>query len=100
MYVEDKVSHQGPFYLKVTPKITVKNLKELVEREYEIPIGVQRWIIANKLAGDDSATLESLNVNTNGFPVFLYLVAPGMYYDRNNTFCYGLYFMIYTYLVD
>lgn len=79
MYVEDKVSHQGPFPLKVKPSITVKQLKELVERDYEIPIGVQRWILGKQLAGDDSRTLESLGVNTDGCPVFLYLVVPGTY---------------------
>jgi len=34
MYVEDKVSHQGPISLQVIPTMTVAQLKEKVEEEF------------------------------------------------------------------
>ena len=80
MYVEDKVSHQGPISLQVIPTMTVAQLKEKVEEEFEIPVGVQRWILGKLLASDDTKMLQDHSVNSNGCPVFLYLVAPGEYY--------------------
>ncbi|KDR15364.1 RanBP-type and C3HC4-type zinc finger-containing protein 1 [Zootermopsis nevadensis] len=76
MYVEDKVSHQGPISLQVIPTMTVAQLKEKVEEEFEIPVGVQRWILGKLLASDDTKMLQDHNVNSNGCPMFLYLVAP------------------------
>ncbi|XP_047116877.1 uncharacterized protein LOC124797853 isoform X1 [Schistocerca piceifrons] len=76
MYVEDKVSHQGPIPIQITPKMTVADLKQKVQLEFEIPAGVQRWILGKELASDDSKTLEEHNINANGCPLFLYLVAP------------------------
>ncbi|GLH09616.1 RanBP-type and C3HC4-type zinc finger-containing protein 1 [Gryllus bimaculatus] len=76
MYVEDKVSHQGPIPLQVTPGMTVAELKQKVEQQFEIPVAVQRWILGKMLASDDNKTLEEHNVSTNGCPMFLYLVAP------------------------
>ncbi|PNF42743.1 hypothetical protein B7P43_G13613 [Cryptotermes secundus] len=76
MYVEDKVSHQGPISLQVIPTMTVAQLKEKVEEEFEIPVRVQRWILGKLLASDDSKMLQDHNVNSNGCPMFLYLVAP------------------------
>lgn len=74
--MEDKERHQGPYPLKLRRYATVADLKAKVEREFEIPAGVQRWIIGRILANDDSATLDSLGVAGSGFPVFLYLVVP------------------------
>nr|CAD7431600.1 unnamed protein product [Timema monikensis] len=76
MYVEDKVSHQGPIPLQVTPVLTVAQLKDKVEQEFEIPTGVQRWILGKLLASDDSKTLADHNISSGGCPIFLYLVAP------------------------
>lgn len=78
MYVEDKVSHQGPIPLQVSPSLTVAQLKLKVEKEFEIPVRVQRWILGKQLAVDDKVTLKQLSVDTPHCPVFLYLVAPGM----------------------
>lgn len=85
MYVEDKVSHRGPFPLKVTSSTTVAELKQHVQDKYKIPIGVQRWILGKKLANEDNATLADHQVTTSGCPVFLYLVAPanGNYIYKN-----------------
>lgn len=77
MYVEDKLSHQGPFPLQLSPALTVVELKAKVEREFEIPIAVQRWILGKELAIDDAATLQQLGISTPHSPIFLYLVAPG-----------------------
>ncbi|PSN51276.1 hypothetical protein C0J52_05312 [Blattella germanica] len=76
MYVEDKNSHQGPIPLQVVPTMTVAQLKQKVEQEFEIPSGVQRWILGKMLASDDTKTLQEHNVSSNGCPMFLYLVAP------------------------
>lgn len=81
MYVEDKVSHQGPIPLQVTAGMTVAQLKEKVQKEFEIPAHVQRWILGKVLASDDSKTLADHNVNSDGCPMFLYLVAPGSLYS-------------------
>ncbi|VEN56802.1 unnamed protein product [Callosobruchus maculatus] len=75
MYVEDKVSHRGPFPLNVVPELTVAELKTQVEKEYEIPAEFQRWILGKELVTKDTATLKDHNI-TDGCPVFLYLVAP------------------------
>jgi RanBP-type and C3HC4-type zinc finger-containing protein 1 len=78
MYVEDKVSHRGPFNIEVTENQSVAELKLQVEQEFEIPVNVQRWILGKELATDDSATLKDHNITTERCPVFLYLVAPGI----------------------
>ncbi|KAL3282863.1 hypothetical protein HHI36_006023 [Cryptolaemus montrouzieri] len=75
MYVEDKISHRGPFPLQVRPEQTVGELKKQVEKEFEIPINVQRWILGKELAIDDDATLQA-NKLTHGCSIFLYLVIP------------------------
>ncbi|XP_050295227.1 uncharacterized protein LOC126735315 isoform X2 [Anthonomus grandis grandis] len=75
MYVEDKVSHRGPFPVEVTESQTVAQLKEQISREFEIPVEVQRWILGKELVTDDNSTLKDHKI-TQGCPVFLYLVAP------------------------
>ncbi|XP_044750521.1 uncharacterized protein LOC123310898 isoform X2 [Coccinella septempunctata] len=75
MYVEDKVSHRGPFPFQVRSEQTVGELKKQVEKEFEIPVDVQRWILGKELATDDKTTLKDNNI-TEGCPIFLYLVAP------------------------
>ncbi|GLV42308.1 ariadne 1 [Carabus blaptoides fortunei] len=76
MYVEDKISHRGPFPLQVTETMTVAELKNLVEEKYKIPRGVQRWILGKQLAANDNAILADHQISSSGCPVFLYLVAP------------------------
>ena len=76
MYVEDKVSHRGPFSIDVTETQTVADLKAQIAREFEIPVEVQRWILGKELVVDDCNTLKDHAI-TEGCPVFLYLVAPG-----------------------
>ncbi|CAH1183481.1 unnamed protein product [Phaedon cochleariae] len=76
MYVEDKVSHRGPFSVEVSQDQTVAQLKLQIEKEYEIPAAFQKWILGKELVTDDKTTLRDHNVTTEGCPVFLYLVAP------------------------
>ena len=77
MFVEDKTSYNGPIALRVSPKMTVAELKDFVQCEFEIPIGVQKWILGKSLAVDDKSTLLSHGISKSGQKVFLYLVAPG-----------------------
>ncbi|KAK6632404.1 hypothetical protein RUM44_007446 [Polyplax serrata] len=76
MYLEDKVSHQGPIQIRVSPSMTLLQLKKKVQEEMGIPIDVQRWILDKRLATDDNKTLESDGVKQNSCSIFLYLVAP------------------------
>lgn len=76
MFVEDRLSHRGPFPIQVIPTQTVGELKKQVEKDFEIPANVQRWILGKELAIDDKSTLKDHHVTTSGSPVFLYLVAP------------------------
>lgn len=77
MYVEDKVSHEGPIQIQLSPTMTLLQLKKKVEQELGIPTNVQRWILGKQLAADDSKCLESAGLNNNS-SIFLYLVAPGL----------------------
>ncbi|XP_034952749.1 serine-rich adhesin for platelets-like [Chelonus insularis] len=77
MYIEDRLAHQGPIPLQLPLVTTVKQLKEKIFNEFEIPANVQRWIIGKTLANDDNATLDDLKA-IEGSPVFLYLVAPDL----------------------
>lgn len=77
MFVEDAVSAQGPIVIEVNPSITVAELKVQVEKEFEIPVDVQKWILGKQLVGEeDTTTLESQGVNADGDQIYLYLVNP------------------------
>ncbi|XP_063236176.1 uncharacterized protein LOC134538684 isoform X2 [Bacillus rossius redtenbacheri] len=82
MYVEDKLSHQGPIPLQVAPCMTVAQLKAEVEAQFDIPARVQRWILGKLLASDDGRTLADHGVASSGCPVFLYLVVPDGEQDK------------------
>ena len=77
MYVEDAVSAQGPIQVTLTPNMTVANLKLQIENEFEIPVSVQKWILGRHLVTNDSATLQSLGVDSKNNKIYLYLVSPG-----------------------
>ncbi|XP_057671485.1 uncharacterized protein LOC130903410 [Diorhabda carinulata] len=85
MYVEDKVSHRGPFPVEVTPDQTLAQLKTQIEKEFEIPVAFQRWILGKELVTDDSARLKDYGLVKEGCPVFLYLVAPEKTTDVKKT---------------
>ena len=76
MFVEDRTSYNGPVQVTVKPTYTVAELKEHVECEFEIPVGVQKWILGKSLAEDDQSTLTSHGIDKSGQSIFLYLVAP------------------------
>ena len=75
MYVEDRTSYNGPVQVTVKPTFTVAELKEHVQCEFEIPIGVQKWILGKSLAEDDQSTLSSHGIDKSGESIYLYLVA-------------------------
>jgi len=77
MFVEDAVSAQGPIVIEVNPLITVADLKIQVEKEFEIPVDVQKWILGKQLVSEDTTTLESQGVTSDGSEIYLYLVNPG-----------------------
>ncbi|CAH1109057.1 unnamed protein product [Psylliodes chrysocephalus] len=76
MYVEDKISHRGPFPVDIIPDQTLSQLKIQVEKDFEIPVAYQRWILGKELVTDDNVRLKDHGIITDGCPVFLYLVAP------------------------
>ena len=76
MFVEDAVSAQGPISLIVSPSITVAELKQQVEEQFEIPVAVQKWILDKSLVSEDGVTLSSQGVDKDGARVYLYLVSP------------------------
>ena len=75
MYVEDRTSYNGPVQVTVKPNFTDAELKEHVQCEFEIPIGVQKWILGKSLAEDDQSTLSSHGIDKSGESIYLYLVA-------------------------
>lgn len=75
MYVEDRTSYNGPVQVSVKPTFTLAELKEHVECEFEIPVGVQKWILGKSLAEDNQSTLSSHGINKSGQSIYLYLVA-------------------------
>ena len=77
MFVEDAVSAQGPIVIHVNPSITVAELKVQVEKEFEIPVDVQKWILGKQLVGEDTTTLQSQGITADGDEIYLYLVNPG-----------------------
>lgn len=77
MFVEDKTSHNGPIPVTVRPSMTVVDLKNLIQEKFEIPAGVQRWILHKTRADDDLATLFSYGIKKSEQKIFLYLVAQG-----------------------
>merc|ERR1719193_1649196 len=76
MYVEDAVSAQGPIPVNINPIITVADLKQQIEREFEIPVAVQRWILGKHLVTQDTNTVASLGVDKDNAQIYLYLVSP------------------------
>ena len=76
MFVEDRTSYNGPVQVTVKPSYTVAELKEHITCEFEIPVGVQKWILGKSLAEDDKSTLSSHGICKSGQSIYLYLVAP------------------------
>ena len=76
MYVEDQTSYNGPIQVTVKPDFTLAELKEHVQCEFEIPVGVQKWILGKSLAEDDHSKLSSHGITQSGQSIYLYLVAP------------------------
>uniref|UniRef100_T1JMG8 RanBP-type and C3HC4-type zinc finger-containing protein 1 n=1 Tax=Strigamia maritima TaxID=126957 RepID=T1JMG8_STRMM len=72
LFIEDRLSHTGPITLYINPMITVGQLKKKIEREFDFPTYLQKWILGKKLAVDDNATISYFNV-MSGCAVFLYL---------------------------
>ena len=70
------MSAQGPISLIVSPSITVAELKQQVEEQFEIPVAVQKWILDKSLVSEDGVTLSSQGVDKDGARVYLYLVSP------------------------
>jgi len=83
MFVEDKASHNGPIPVIVRPSMTVADLKVIIQEQFEIPVGVQRWILHKTRADNDLATLLSYGIQKSDQKIFLYLVAPGEIKRKN-----------------
>ena len=85
MFVEDAVSAQGPIVIEVNPTITVADLKVQVEKEFEIPVDVQKWILGKQLVSEDDTTLQSQGIDVDGAEIYLYLVNPGEKKDEKQS---------------
>lgn len=70
------MSAQGPIVIEVNPNITVADLKVQVEKEFEIPVNVQKWILGKQLVSEDTVTLGSQGISQDGDKIYLYLVNP------------------------
>ena len=76
MYVEDRTSYNGPVQVTVKPSFTLAELKQHIQCEFEIPVGVQKWILGKSLAENDESTLSSYGISGSGQSIYLYLVTP------------------------
>ncbi|GAB0095938.1 RanBP-type and C3HC4-type zinc finger-containing protein 1 [Sergentomyia squamirostris] len=76
LYVEDKVTHKGPLQISVTTFMTIKELKEKVAKDFSIPVDVQRWILNDQLATEETKTLLDFSIRDSSAVVYLYLVTP------------------------
>lgn len=75
VHVESRTGEAGaPLRLQLTPKWTLEQLRKKVEKDYGVPTDAQRWILGDRLATDDSATMESFGVVADGTTIFLYLI--------------------------
>ena len=86
MFVEDAVSAQGPIVVEANPTITVAELKLQIEKEFEIPVDVQKWILGKNLVSEETVSLDSQGINIDGAEIFLYLVNPGKCYKQQTNF--------------
>lgn len=76
VFIEDRLTHRGPFQLVVEPTTTLKTLKETMERDHDIANNTQRWILGRRLANKDLTTLDEYGVNSANCSLFLYIVVP------------------------
>ena len=86
VFIEDRLTHRGPFQLVVEPTTTLKTLKETMERDHDIANNTQRWILGRRLANKDLTTLDEYGVNSANCSLFLYIVVPGM--KNTSIYCY------------
>ncbi|KAK7115205.1 hypothetical protein V1264_001125 [Littorina saxatilis] len=59
--------------VKVRPSDAIIDLKRNFLGKYGFPLEVQKWIIGNRICGDDE-TLGKCEVNTSGHTLYLYLL--------------------------
>jgi len=78
VFIEDRLTHRGPFQLDVEPTTTLKTLKDIMEKDHDIANNTQRWILGRRLANNDQTTLDDYGVNSVNRSLFLYIVVPGM----------------------
>ena len=78
VFIEDRVTHRGPFRLAVEPTTTLKALKDIMEKDHNIASNTQRWILGRRLANNDQTTLQEYGVDSANCSLFLYIVVPGM----------------------
>uniref|UniRef100_A0A1B0D1D0 RanBP-type and C3HC4-type zinc finger-containing protein 1 n=1 Tax=Phlebotomus papatasi TaxID=29031 RepID=A0A1B0D1D0_PHLPP len=76
LYVEDKVAHKGPLQMSVNSQMTLKELKDKVSKDFSIPIDVQRWILNDQLATDETKKLIDYSIRDSSAVIYLYLVSP------------------------
>lgn len=74
IHIENKELALGCVQLNVKPSFTIATLKLTVLTIYGFPPDIQKWIIGQQIANDES-TLAQCGVSNSGASLFLYLVS-------------------------
>ncbi|CAO1302874.1 unnamed protein product [Diamesa serratosioi] len=75
LIVEDAISNKVPLKVKISPQMTLGELKSQMFRNYEIPVHLQKWNINSKAAEDNVKTLVDYQVYDN--TAIIKLLVPG-----------------------
>lgn len=74
MFIDENKARKGPINLKLSPTLTVFELKQRVSKDYQIPIEKQRWILNNKLASVDAQQISTFNIKDKSI-IYLYIIS-------------------------
>lgn len=75
--IEDRSNNHtaAPFYWSVTKEATLGDLKERLERERNVPVAHQRWILGRRLANDEKASLAHYDIGPDNCYLYVYVLA-------------------------
>ena len=75
--IEDRSNNHSaaPFYWSVTKETTLGELKERLDRERNVQVAHQRWILGRRLANDERANLEHYDIGPENCYLYVYVLA-------------------------